>query len=75
MNASPTEDQEQAPSPLQHTDVYERLYDVRSYTGVCRKRFEIDIHDVSDTVVHDLAGMIRTNLNHDIADRQRRLSL
>ncbi|KAJ0400745.1 hypothetical protein P43SY_005466 [Pythium insidiosum] len=56
----------------QHADVYERLYDRRSYTGVYRKRFELDIQDLSETVVHDLSEAIRPNLNHDVDPKTKR---
>ncbi|KAG2511729.1 hypothetical protein BBO99_00007659 [Phytophthora kernoviae] len=47
------------------TNVYSRLYDPKSYTGVYRKRFENDCHDLTESVVHDLSNAMRTNLNYD----------
>jgi hypothetical protein len=62
-------------SQRQPDDVYKRLHDVRSYTGVYRKRFELKIHDLTDTVVHDFAGTVRPYLNHDVENRPRRPTL
>jgi len=44
------------------SDVYARLYDKRSYTGVYRKRFE-ETRD--DQQIHDLSCVMRPNLNHN----------
>lgn len=59
----------------QRADVYTRLYDVRSYTGMYRKRFDLEVHDVTDSIVHDISTTIRTNLNRDVGDRKKRMSL
>lgn len=56
------------------SDVYARLYDKRSYTGVYRKRFELECHDLSECVVHDLSNTIRTNLKYDVDPRTKRSS-
>lgn len=53
-------------------DVYSRLNDPRSYTGVYRKRFELDCHDISEQNVHSLSHMMRTNLNYDVDPRTKR---
>lgn len=53
-------------------DVYSRLHDPRSYTGVYRKRFETDAQDLSEHNVHDLGNMMRTNLNYDVDPRTKR---
>uniref|UniRef100_K3WU00 Uncharacterized protein n=1 Tax=Globisporangium ultimum (strain ATCC 200006 / CBS 805.95 / DAOM BR144) TaxID=431595 RepID=K3WU00_GLOUD len=55
-------------------DVYARLYDKRSYTGVYRKRFEGECHDLSECVVHDLSNTMRTNLKYDVDPRTKRMS-
>ncbi|ETI39116.1 hypothetical protein L917_14512 [Phytophthora nicotianae] len=48
------------------SNVYSRLYDPKSYTGVYKKRFEADCNDLTERVVHDLSNAMRTNLNHDV---------
>ncbi|OWZ06537.1 hypothetical protein PHMEG_00021194 [Phytophthora megakarya] len=48
------------------SNVYSRLYDPKSYTGVYKKRFEADCHDLTERVVHDLSNAMRTNLNYDV---------
>ncbi|TMW64959.1 hypothetical protein Poli38472_009126 [Pythium oligandrum] len=65
-------DDESQPQPSRRADVYERLYDRRSYTGVYRKRFELEIHDLTDTVVHDLSSTIRPNLNYSVTPKQQK---
>lgn len=54
-------------------DVYARLHDKRSYTGVYRKRFEGECHDLSECVVHDLSNTMRTNLKYDVDPRTKRM--
>lgn len=56
------------------SDVYARLYDKRSYTGVYRKRFELECRDLSECVVHDLSNTMRTNLKYDVDPRTKRSS-
>ncbi|EGZ29591.1 hypothetical protein PHYSODRAFT_467383 [Phytophthora sojae] len=59
------------PTPTTSTprksNVYSRLYDPKSYTGVYKKRFESDCHDLTERVVHDLSNAMRTNLNYDVS--------
>jgi hypothetical protein len=63
---------EQQQQERQRGDVYSRLYDPKSYTGVYRKRFEMDCHDISEHNVHSLSNMMRTNLNYDVDPRTKR---
>lgn len=67
------------PTPTTSTprksNVYSRLYDPKSYTGVYKKRFEADCNDLTERVVHDLSNAMRTNLNHDVnRPKQRAVS-
>ncbi|DBA04893.1 TPA: hypothetical protein N0F65_006895 [Lagenidium giganteum] len=62
-------------SSSQKRDVYARLYDKRSYTGVYRKRFENDCYDQSECVVHDLSNAIRPNLNCGVDPKTKRASM
>ncbi|KAG7376585.1 hypothetical protein PHYPSEUDO_013123 [Phytophthora pseudosyringae] len=65
-----------APSTPRKTNVYSRLYDPKSYTGVYKKRFEADCNDLTERVVHDLSNAMRTNLNYDVTrPKQRTASL
>lgn len=63
---------EQQQQERQRRDVYSRLADPKSYTGVYRKRFEMDCHDISEHNVHSLSNMMRTNLNYDVDPRTKR---
>ncbi|KAE9081004.1 hypothetical protein PF010_g22160 [Phytophthora fragariae] len=54
------------------SNVYSRLYDPKSYTGVYKKRFEADCHDLTERVVHDLSNAMRTNLNYDVSRPKQR---
>lgn len=82
MNTTLAEPQQDAPAPQGRStapttttgDVYTRLYDRRSYTGVYRKRFEVECYDRSERVVHDLSNTMRTNLNYDVDPRTKRAS-
>jgi hypothetical protein len=63
------------PTPTTSTprksNVYSRLSDPKSYTGVYKKRFEADCHDLTERVVHDLSNAMRTNLNYDVSRPKR----
>eukprot|EP00644_Phytophthora_capsici_P013408 jgi/Phyca11/507660/fgenesh2_kg.PHYCAscaffold_29_\ len=63
-----------APSPPRKSNVYSRLYDPKSYTGVYKKRFEADCNDLTERVVHDLSNAMRTNLNYDVNRPKQRTS-
>lgn len=72
--AEPQQDAQAQGRPAPTGDVYTRLYDRRSYTGVYRKRFEVECYDRSERVVHDLSNTMRTNLNYDVDPRTKRAS-
>ncbi|KAG6948829.1 hypothetical protein JG688_00014922 [Phytophthora aleatoria] len=64
------------PSTPRKSNVYSRLYDPKSYTGVYKKRFEADCNDLTERVVHDLSNAMRTNLNYDVnRPKQRTASI
>ncbi|KAG7401781.1 hypothetical protein PHYBOEH_011070 [Phytophthora boehmeriae] len=77
-SASPDDAQQTSGAPSTpkraSTNVYSRLYDPKSYTGVYRKRFENDCHDLTESVVHDLSNAMRTNLNYDVSRPKRTAS-
>ncbi|CCI40542.1 unnamed protein product [Albugo candida] len=56
----------------QKRDVYSRLSDVRSYTGVHKKRFEPDTHDLSEQNVHNLSETIRNSATKSSDIKSRR---
>nr|CCA17632.1 DEAD/DEAH box RNA helicase putative [Albugo laibachii Nc14] len=53
-------------------DVYSRLSDVRSFTGVQKKRFEPDTHDLSEQNVHNLSETIRSSTTKSSDTKSRR---
>ncbi|KAH7488783.1 hypothetical protein PRIC1_007060 [Phytophthora ramorum] len=57
------------------SNVYSRLSDPKSYTGVYKKRFEADCNDLTERVVHDLSNTMRTNLNYDVSRSKRTASI
>lgn len=55
-------------------NVYSRLYDPKSYTGVYKKRFEGECNDLTELVVHDLSDTMRPNLNHNACRTKQRMT-